>query len=72
MATSFFDLDFIIEINQQRVNDYNMAKQHKKEIKEASSATTTITTQLPGLRDVEVIVSHPSLIKENSSKITKK
>jgi hypothetical protein len=49
-----------------------MAKQHKKEVKEASSTTTTITTKLPGLRDVEVIVSQPSLIKENSSKVTKK
>jgi hypothetical protein len=49
-----------------------MAKQDKKEVKEPSSTNTTTTTKLPGLRDVEVIISQPSLIKENSSKVTKK
>jgi hypothetical protein len=50
-----------------------MSKQHKKEVKDTSSSTTTTTTtKLPGMRDVEVIVSQPALIKENSSKIIKK
>jgi hypothetical protein len=49
-----------------------MSKQHKKEVKDTSSGTTTTTiTKLPGMRDVEVIVSQPALIKENSSKIIK-
>jgi hypothetical protein len=39
-----------------------------------SSSTTVTTTHsgLPGLEGVEVIISKPSLVKENSSKITKK
>jgi len=49
-----------------------MSKQDKKAIKKTDSATTTTTTNLPGLRDVEVIVSTPSLVKENSSKVSKK
>ena len=33
-----------------------------------SSTTTTTTTNLPGLDNVQVVVSKPYLIKENSSK----
>jgi hypothetical protein len=31
-----------------------------------SSSTTTTTTQLPGMNNVQVIVSAPQLVKENS------
>ena len=31
-----------------------------------TSTTTTITTQLPGMNNVQIIVSLPQLIKENS------
>jgi len=31
-----------------------------------SSTTTTTTTQLPGMSNVQVIVSAPQLVKENS------
>ena len=31
-----------------------------------SSTTTTTTTQLPGMNNVQVIVSAPQLVKENS------
>jgi hypothetical protein len=47
-------------------------QENKKKSTDSSTKTTTTTTNLPGLRDVKVIVSQPSLIKENSSKITKK
>jgi len=49
-----------------------MSKQENKGKSENSSAATTTSTNLPGLRGVKVIVSQPSLIKENSSKIRKK
>jgi hypothetical protein len=49
-----------------------MSRQENKKKSTDSSTTTTTTTNLPGLRDVKVIVSQPSLIKENSSKINKK
>jgi hypothetical protein len=35
-----------------------------------SSAATTTTSNLPGLDNVQVIISHPLLIKENSSKVS--
>jgi hypothetical protein len=37
-----------------------------------SSPTATTTTRLPGLSGVQVIISKPSKIKENSSKFSKK
>jgi hypothetical protein len=33
-----------------------------------SSSIVTTTTNLPGLKNVEVIVSYPMILKENSSK----
>jgi len=47
-----------------------VAKQQNKP--KTGGYKTTTTTNLPGLRDVKVIISRPSLIKENSSKISKK
>ena len=35
-----------------------------------SSAATTTSSNLPGLDNVQVIISHPLLIKENSSKVS--
>lgn len=32
----------------------------------SSTTTTTTTTQLPGMNNVQVIVSAPQLVKENS------
>jgi hypothetical protein len=49
-----------------------MSSQVNKEKSNKPSTVTTTNTNLPGLRDVKVIVSQPSLIKENSSKINKK
>ena len=37
----------------------------------AASSNVTTTTNLPGLKNIEVIVSHPMVIKENSSKPVK-
>jgi hypothetical protein len=38
---------------------------------EIQSPLATTTTNLPGLEGVQVIVSKPILIKENSSKVSK-
>jgi len=40
--------------------------------KTAVKPAATTTTNLPGLQGIQVIVSKPALIKENSSKVTKK
>jgi|GEM_PF-5696389 len=50
-----------------------MAKENKQTGSVASNSNMTTTNSgLPGLEGVQVIISKPSLVKENSSKITKK
>jgi hypothetical protein len=49
-----------------------MAKQQNKDKTKEANLVTTTNSNLPGLDGVKVIVSQPSLVRENSSKITKK
>jgi hypothetical protein len=49
-----------------------MPKQKNKKDNKNKDSFPTTTTSLPGLRDIQVIISQPSLVRENSSKISKK
>ncbi len=43
-----------------------MANQNTTSQPATTSSTATTTTQLPGMNNVQVIVSAPQLVKENS------
>lgn len=73
MPVSFYDLDYIIQINEKRLEEFtSLYHKASKNGKSASAALTTTNSKLPGLENVHVIISRPLLIKENSSKVTEK